>query len=178
MKFIIFLSQTAILIFLVIVVIFGLKERKNLFELFIKGCYDGVKVVWDLFPTLLALVVSVGMLSSSGVVKVIGNILSPFFNLLKIPSEIIPMVLLRPISGSTTTAIATDIMKNYGVDTKIGLIASIIMGATETTIYVVALYTSKIKIKNVKEVLLIGLLADFIGISLSVFISNFIDIKI
>lgn len=168
MKFIIFLSQTAILIFLGIVVIFGLKERKNLFELFIKGCYDGVKVVWDLFPTLLALVVSVGMLSSSGVVDWLGNFLSPIFKVFRIEKELIPLVLLRPISGSTTTAVATDIMKNYGADSKIGLITSTIMGATETTIYVVALYSSKVKIKNVKEVIFIGLLADFIGICVSV----------
>ena len=173
MSFIVFISEAAILIFLGIVVIFGLKEKKNLFELFVQGCYDGVKVVWGLFPTLLALLVAVGMLSSSGVINVISTILSPIFNLLHIPAELMPLVLLRPISGSTTTAVATDIMRNYGVDSNIGLIASTIMGSTETTIYVIALYTSKIKIKNVKEVLLIGMLADFIGISMSVLIYNF-----
>lgn len=173
MSFVVFISETAILIFLGIVIIFGLKEKKNLFELFVQGCYDGVKVVWGLFPTLLALLVAVGMLSSSGVVNFISNIIGPIFNLLHIPEELIPLVLLRPISGSTTTAVATDIMRNYGVDSTIGLIASTIMGSTETTIYVIALYTSKIKIKNVKEVLLIGLLADFIGICISVLIYNF-----
>lgn len=174
MNFVVFLSQTAILIFLAIVIIFGLKEKKNLFELFISGCYDGVKVVWELFPTLLALLVSVGMLSSSGVIDCIGNFLYPFFRLYKIEKELIPLILLRPISGSTTTAIATNIMNNCGVDSKIGMIASTIMGATETTIYVVALYTSKIKIKDVKEVIFIGLLADFIGILVSVMIYNFV----
>lgn len=172
MSFIVFLSKTAILIFLGIVIIFGLKEKKNLFELFVQGCYDGVKVVWGLFPTLLALLVAVGMLSGSGVINFIGSIIGPVFEFLHIPKELISLVLLRPISGSTTTAVATDIMSTYGVDSKIGLIASTIMGATETTIYVIALYTSKIKIKNVKEVLFIGLLADFIGISISVLIYN------
>lgn len=170
MNFVVFISQTAILIFLGIVVIFGLKEKKNLFELFVSGCYDGLKVVWELFPTLLALMVSVGMLSSSGVIDCIGNFLYPVFKIFKIERQLIPLILLRPISGSTTTAIATNIMSNCGVDSKIGLIASTIMGATETTIYVVALYTSKIKIKDVKEVILIGLLADFIGICVSVLI--------
>jgi spore maturation protein B len=75
--------------------------------------------------------------------------------------------LLRPISGSTTTAIATSIMKQYGVDSSVGLIASCIMGATETTIYVVSIYSSKVKIKDVKEVIIIGLIADFIGICAS-----------
>ncbi len=172
MNLIMFFSETAILVFLGVIIIYGLKEKKNLFELFIEGCYDGVKVIWELFPTLLALIVSVSMLSSSGIISLASDFLYPFFKLFKIEKEIIPLILLRPISGSTTTAIATDIMKNVGVDSKIGLIASTIMGATETTIYVVALYTSKIKIKNVKEAILIGLLADFLGICVSVMIYN------
>lgn len=172
MSFIVFLSKTAILIFLGLVIIFGLKEKKNLFELFVQGCYDGVKVVWGLFPTLLALLVAVGMLSGSGIVGGIATIIGPIFEIFHIPRELIPLILLRPISGSTTTAVATNIMRTYGVDSNIGLMASTIMGATETTIYVIALYTSKIKIKNVKEVLFIGLLADFIGICVSVLIYN------
>lgn len=172
MNFIVFFSKTAILFFLGIVIIFGLKERKNLFELFVQGCYDGVKVVWDLFPTLLALLVAVGMLRGSGVFDFLARIIGPIFEFFNIPKELVSLVLLRPISGSTTTAVATDIMRTYGVDSNIGLMASTIMGATETTIYVIALYTSKIKIKNVKEVLFIGLLADFIGICISVFIYN------
>ena len=167
-----FFSETAILVFLGVIIVYGLKEKKNLFELFIEGCYDGAKVIWELFPTLLALIVSVSMLSSSGIISLASDFLYPFFKLFKIEKELIPLILLRPISGSTTTAIATDIMKNVGVDSKIGLIASTIMGATETTIYVVALYTSKIKIKNVKEAILIGLLADFLGICVSVMIYN------
>lgn len=146
-----------------------MKKRIYLNYLY-NGCYDGGKVVWGLFPTLLALLVAVGMLSSSGVIDVLSKILYPIFKLLNISKELIPLVLLRPISGSTTVAVATDIMKNCGVDSNIGLIASTIMGSTETTIYVIALYTSKIKIKNIKEVLLIGLLADFVGICISVLI--------
>lgn len=172
MNIITFISQTAILFFLAIVVVFGLKERKNLFELFTQGCYDGVKVIWEIFPTLLGLLVSVGMLNSSGIIDYFSNLLYPVFKIFRIEKELISLILLRPISGSTTTAIATNIMSNSGVDSKIGLIASTIMGATETTIYVVALYTSRIKIKDVKEVIIIGLIADFLGICISVLIYN------
>ena len=82
----------------------------------------------------------------------------------KIKKELAPLILIRPISGSTTTAVATSLMKQYGVDSEIGLIASCIMGATETTIYVVSIYSSKVMIKDVKEVIIIGLIGDFIGI--------------
>ena len=125
---------------------------------------EGEKIVIELFPTLLALIVSVGMLNASGVIDVISKWIAPILNIFNINNKLAPLILLRPISGSTTTAIATNLMKQYGVDSSIGLISSCIMGATETTIYVVSIYSSKVNIKNVKEVIIIGLIADFIGI--------------
>lgn len=164
MKFIDYFSKTAIIFFILIVILYGIKEKKNIFELFLQGVIEGEKIVIDLFPTLLALIVAVGMLKASGIIDVISNFIKPLLNLFKIQSELAPLILLRPISGSTTTAIATNLMKQYGVDSSVGLISSCIMGATETTIYVVSIYSSKVKIKDVKEVIIIGLIADFIGI--------------
>ena len=123
MNVLLFVSQISIILFLGIVVLFGVFEKKNVLELFITGCYDGVKVILDIFPTLMALIISVGMLRSSGIILGIGNLFEPIFNFLKFPKEIISLVLLRPISGSTTTAVATDLMKNYGVDSKIRIIS-------------------------------------------------------
>jgi spore maturation protein B len=167
MKFIEYFSSTAIIFFILIVVLFGLVEKKNVFELFLKGVVEGEKIVIELFPTLLALLVAVGMLNACGVISKIAVFISPILNFFKIDSRLAPLILLRPISGSTTTAIATSIMKEYGVDSSVGLIASCIMGATETTIYVVSIYSAKVKIRNVKEVIIIGLIADFIGICAS-----------
>ena len=164
MKFIEYFSKTAIIFFILIVILYGIKEKKNILGLFLQGVVDGEKVVIDLFPTLLALIVAVGMLNASGVIEIISSFIRPILNLFRIESELAPLILLRPISGSTTTAIATNLMSQYGVDSSIGLISSCIMGATETTIYVVSIYSSKVKIKDVKEVIIIGLIADFIGI--------------
>lgn len=169
MKFIEYISQTAIIIFILIVVLFGIKEKKNIFNLFLQGVIEGEKIVIELFPTLLALIVAVGMLNASGIINKISDIIAPVLSLFKINSELAPLILLRPISGSTTTAIATTLMKQYGVDSNIGLISSCIMGSTETTIYVVSIYSSKVKVKDVKEVIIIGLIADFIGIVSSCF---------
>ena len=107
------------------------------------------------------------MLNKSGIISFISNLISPVLNFFKIEKALAPLILLRPISGSTTTAVATSLMKQYGVDSKIGLIASCIMGSTETTIYVASIYSSKIKVKNIKEVIIIGLIADFVGIIFS-----------
>ncbi|MCI8309448.1 MAG: spore maturation protein [Clostridia bacterium] len=164
MRFIEYFSKTAIIFFILIIVLYGMKEKKNVFSLFLQGVIEGEKIVIELFPTLLALIVSVGMLNASGVIDVISKWIAPILNIFNINNKLAPLILLRPISGSTTTAIATNLMKQYGVDSSIGLISSCIMGATETTIYVVSIYSSKVNIKNVKEVIIIGLIADFIGI--------------
>ena len=164
MRVVEYFSKMAIMFFILIVILYGLIEKKNVFNLFIKGAVEGEKIVIDLFPTLLALIVAVGMINASGIIENISNFISPILGFFKINKELAPLIILRPISGSTTTAIATTLMKTYGVDSNIGLISSCIMGATETTIYVVSIYSSKVKIKDVKEVIIIGLIADFIGI--------------
>ena len=164
MKFIIFFSNIAILAFLFITILFGIIEKKNVLELFFEGVIEGEKIVIGLFPTLLALIIAVGMLNKSGIIYFFSNLIEPILNFFNIEKALSPLILLRPISGSTTTAVATTLMNQYGVDSKIGLISSCIMGSTETTIYVASIYSSKIKVKNIKEVIIIGLIADFIGI--------------
>lgn len=167
MKFVTFFSNTAILFFLLITVLIGLIEKKNVIELFFKGVIEGEKIVIGLFPTLLALIIAIEMLNKSGIIQFLSNLITPILNFFKIEKALSPLIILRPISGSTTTAIATSLMKKYGVDSKIGLISSCIMGSTETTIYVVSIYSSKIKVKKITEVIIIGLIADFIGIIFS-----------
>jgi len=172
MKFIDFFSKSAILIFILIIILFGIKERKNIFELFLSGVIGGEKLVLELFPTLLALIFAVGMLNSSEVIEAISKFISPVFNFFHINEALAPLIFLRPISGSTTTAIATNLMKQYGADSEVGLISSCIMGATETTIYVASIYSAKVKIKDIKEVIIIGLMADLVGIVASVIAFN------
>jgi len=90
------------------------------------------------------------------------------------PSEVIPLAILRPISGSASLAIATNIMKTYGVDSKIGLITSTIMGSTETTFYTIAVYTSSVGIKKIRFVLIAALLADLAGMITSAIVWNYL----
>ena len=157
-----------------IVLLYGLKEKLNIFEVFIEGAEEGIKIIIKLFPTLLGLFVAIGLLRASGLIDLIIYILNPLIKLVKFPPEIVPLALLRPISGSSSIAIATDIMKEYGVDSKIGLISSVIMGSTETTIYTIAIYTSVITAKKANSVLYVALLGDLIGISISIIICNLI----
>lgn len=164
MKIIDFIGNSAAIILIGIVVIFGIVEKKNVFNLFIEGVKSGEKLILELFPTLIGLFVAVGMLNSSGIIDFISEKLYIALKGIIIFEEIIPLAILRPISGSTASAIGIDIMRNVGVDSSIGKIVSCIMGASETTIYVIAVYGSKLKNKNIKPAMYIGLLADFICI--------------
>lgn len=164
MKTIQFISTAVIPVIIMFVIIIGITEKKNVFEIFLKGVIDGQKIMIDLFPTLLALLVAVGMLNGSGIIDFLSSKIQKIF----IYKEILPLILLRPISGSSSIAIATNIMTRYGVDTDIGLITSIIMGSTETTIYVVSIYTARLKVKNIKPVIIIGLIGDAICITCAI----------
>ena len=138
------------------------------------GAKEGRGVVFNIFPTLVGLFVAIGALRSSGIIDLTVNLLTPFLNFINFPTEILPLALIRPISGSSSIAVATDIMKNFGVDSNIGLVASVIMGSTETTVYTIAVYTSSVGIKKTRFVLWAALIADFVGIITSVIVCKYI----
>ena len=170
MKFINYFSVIAVPISILIILLYGILEKKNVFDIFLKGANDGVKMVIKIFPTLVGLFLAIGALSSSGILDFIIKLITPLLTLLKIPPEIMPLAILRPISGSGSIAVATDIMKKFGVDSLIGLIVATIMGSTETTIYTIAVYTSSVNIKKTRFVLFAALMADLTGIIASVVI--------
>lgn len=163
-----YISNIAIPSTILIIIVYGLLEKQPVFDVFLEGAKEGLQIVVNIFPTLLGLFLSISVLRESGIINAITTAILPLLNLLKIPSEILPLALLRPISGSASMAVATDIMSNYGVDSIIGLMTSTIMGSTETTLYTIALYTSAVKIKKTRFVLIAALLADFAGMLASV----------
>ena len=170
MKIINYFSTAAIPVIIAIIILYGVIERKKVYDIFLKGAKDGIKIVFQLIATLIGIFVAVGALRNSGILDLIINVISPLTNFLKIPSEIMPLALLRPISGSASIGVAVDIMQKYGTDTFIGLVTSTIMGSTETTLYTIAIYTGCVGIKKTRFVLLAALLADLAGIIASVVI--------
>jgi len=163
-----YLSNIALPMTILIILFFGTKEKINMFDTFLEGAKEGIEIVVKLFPTLIGIFVAIGLLRSSGIIDFFINLIAPITNLLNFPKEIMPLVLLRPVSGSASMAVGTDIMQTYGVDSKIGLMASSIMGSTETTLYTIAVYTSIVGIKKTRFVLLAALVADFVGMLISV----------
>ena len=170
-----YISSIAIPGIILLIISYGVLEKQKVFDTFIDGAKEGIEIVWQLFPTLIALFVAIGALRSSGVLDAIIKCIEPITNLLHIPSQIMPLAMVRPISGSASTAVATDIMTKFGVDSQIGLIASTIMGSTETTFYTIAIYTSCVGIKKIRFVLVAALIGDIVGMLASVVIWGFLS---
>ena len=170
MQVINYISSVAIPTVILIILLYGVAEKNKVYDTFLEGAKDGIEIVFKLFPTLVGIFLAVGALRQSGIIDLIIKLISTITNLLKIPSQILPLAMLRPISGIASMAVAVDIMQKYGVDTTIGLITSTIMGSTETTLYTIAVYTSCVGVKKTRFVLFAALIADFVGMITSVVI--------
>ena len=170
-----YISSAAIPVIIILIILYGLKEKNKVFDTFLKGSKEGIEIVFKMFPTLIGIFLAVGALRSSGLIDLIVNLITPLTNLLEIPSQIMPLAILRPISGSASMAVAVDIMQNYGVDTLTGLITSTIMGSTETTFYTIAIYTSAVGIKKTRGILFAALAADVAGMVASTIICRILS---
>ena len=168
MEIINYLSAAAVPTVILLIIVYGVMEKNKVYDTFLDGAKEGLEVVIKIFPTLLGIFLAVGALRSSGILDLIINIIQPIISVLKIPAEIMPLAILRPISGSASMAVATDIISKYGADNLIGMIASTIMGSTETTFYTIAVYTSAVGIKKIRFVLVAALVADVVGMLVSV----------
>lgn len=158
-----YISNMAVPVVIFIIVLWGVIEKKPVFDLFLEGAKEGLEMTFKIFPTLIGIFLAVGMLRSSGIIDVVTDILKPLLKFLNFPVEVVPLALLRPISGSASIGIGTDIMKQFGVNSFIGNVTSVIMGSTETTFYTIAVYTSYVKIKENRGIVVAALTADIVG---------------
>ena len=170
-----YISSAAIPVIIILIIIYGLFEKNKVYDSFLEGAKEGIEIVFKMFPTLIAIFIAVGALRNSGIIDLIVGLLEPVIQALKAPAEVMPLAILRPISGSASMAVAVDIMKNYGTDTFVGLVTSTIMGSTETTFYTIAIYTSCVGIKKTRYILIPALLADISGMIASVVICRILS---
>lgn len=150
------------------IIIFGLFKRVSLFDTFISGAKEGLASTFSIAPSLIGLIVAISMLKASGALDIVTSLLAPVGNLIAIPKETIPLMLLRPISGSGTLALIDSIFKSCGPDSFPGRVASVMMGSTETTFYAIAVYYGAVGIKNSRHTVPVALTADFTSFIMSV----------
>ncbi len=168
------ISSSAIPLMFFIILSYGLTRNINVYDCFIDGAKDGIDTAIRILPPLVGLMVAVGVFRESGALKLLIFMLKPITELLSIPSEVLPLALMRPISGSASLAIVADLVKLYGADSLIGRITSTMMGSTETTFYTLALYFGAVGIKKARYAVTAALLADLTGIIVSVWICRIV----
>lgn len=167
-----YIATFSVPIMITLLVGMGLFRKVAVYDCFVEGAKDGLQSMVGIIPPLIGLMVAINMFRASGALELLAKFLSPLLKALQLPPDVLPLALLRPISGSASTAIVTDIFKTFGPDSQAGTIASVMMGSTETTFYTVAVYFGSVGIKNSRHTIAAALAADITGILLSVFVAN------
>lgn len=151
---------------------YGMVSKVSVYEHFIKGAKEGVETVVRLVPTLIGLLMAVGILRSSGFLDFLAEILQKPAGLVSIPKEVLPLILVKMFSGSAATGLTVDIFKNFGPDSYIGMLASIMMSSTETVFYTMSVYFLAAKVTKTRYTLAGALFATFAGIAASVVLAG------
>ena len=160
------MSNFIVPIFILLIILVGIIEKKNVYSLFIDGVKEGLKTVYNIFPYIFAITIIAGLLKDT---KILENV-----KLFGLDANILPLVIMKPLSGGASTSMVVDIFKNIGPDSFTGLVASILMASTETTLYVISILGSKIKIKDLKIVVICGLIGDVVAVISAILISRYI----
>ena len=151
-----------------IIIVYGIYKKVDIFDTFILGVKEGMKVSINLFPTIFTMIIAISIITDSNIILFICNLFDNFFDKTGFPSEVLPLAILRPISGSSSLIVLSDILSKHGTDSFIGRVASVMQGSTDTTIYIIGMYFASVGIKKIRYSLIVGLLADLISIVLSI----------
>lgn len=171
MKYIVMASDWIIPVIMVGIIVYGMLKGVNVFDAFIDGAKDGLGVVLDILPTLIGLLVAVGMLRASGALTALSTAIAPLFKHTHFPCEIIPTILLHTFSSSAATGLMIDLFKSFGPDSFIGRLISVTFGCTETVFYTMSVYFMIIKVKNSRYTLAGSLLATLTGVVAAYFLT-------
>ncbi len=158
--------------FAAVILIFGLIKRVRVFDEFTEGAKEGLGTLYTIAPSVLGLVFAVSLLKTSGAVDVICSALKPAADFLGFPEELVPMALLRPVSGSGATALLVQVFQDSGPDSFAGRVASVLAGSSETTFYATAMYYGCVRIKNIRHTLVAAVAADLTAAIMSVITVN------
>ena len=172
MKIMMFLSDIMIPLLIFGIVGYGLLSRNNIYVEFIEGAKDGFQTVIGIMPTLIGLMTAVGILRASGFLDFISEIFSGFTRLLGFPPELLPLAVVKMFSSSAATGLLLDIYKEYGTDSLLGRMSSILLSSTETIFYTMSVYFMSVKIKKSRYTLAGALVATLAGTAASVVLAK------
>lgn len=163
-------SQWAIPMLLLVIPVIGLMKKVPVYEAFVEGAEEGFATAIKIIPFLVGMMVAISVFRSSGAMDGLINLISPLMLKWGVPAEILPLAVLRPLSGSGALGMATELMRIYGPDSFIGRLSSIMQGTTDTTFFVLTVYFGSVGIKKYRYALISGLSADLTGLIASIYI--------
>jgi len=161
-------SVWAIPFFLTVVPLYGAFKKVKVYESFVEGAKGGFQIAIRIIPYLVAILVAVGMLRGAGVIDMLAQGIGPALDKVGFPVEILPVGILRPLSGSGSLGIVTELIQEHGPDSFLGRLAATAYGSTETTFYVLAVYFGSVGIKKARHAVLSGLVADVVALVMAV----------
>jgi spore maturation protein B len=168
------ISVIAIPVMILAIVLIGFFKKVKIYEVFIEGAKEGFNVGIRIIPYLVAMLVAIGIFRASGAMEFLASLLSPATNLINMPGEVLPMALIRPLSGSGALGVMAEITNNFGADSLIGRMVAVMMGSHETTFYTLAVYFGSVSIAKTRHAVPAGVLSDLVGIVSAVTITNLI----
>ena len=168
------ISLWALPVIIIGILTFGLIKKVPVYEVFTDGAKDGFQVAVKIIPYLVAIIVGISMLRASGVIELIANLLAPILTQFNIPADTLPLMIVRSLSGSGALGIFSDIANNLGPDSYATKLAAVMLGSSETTFYVLAVYFGAVGITKIRYALIIGLLADLVGIIAAILVCNWL----
>ncbi len=163
-----YVASVSVAVMISAILLTALLRKKDVFRLFTDGALDGLKTMLTVIPSVVGLVLMVTLLQQSGFLTFIEHILNPLCEKCGFPVQVLPLALIRPVSGSGALAVLDNLLENYSPDEFVGKVASVMMGSTETTFYVIAMYFGSVNITKVGRTVICALLADLTGIIMSV----------
>lgn len=173
MKFILFLSEAIIPLLLFYIIGTALLRKQNVYDDFLKGAKKGIRTVVEIMPTLIGLMVAVGVLRASGFLDLISELLQKAFSFCDVPADLIPLGLVKMFSSSAATGLLLDIYKQHGTDSYMGLAASLMLSSTETVFYTMSVYFMAVNVKKTRFTLAGAILVTLVGIAASMWLAAF-----
>lgn len=167
-------SNWIFLAFVAGIPLYGVLKKINVFDAFVTGAKQGFETSVSIIPYLLAMMVAIGMLRASGFFELLNALLAPALSALGMPTELLPLALIRPFSGSASTGVMAELIHEHGGNSFIAKTAATMMGSTETTFYVIAVYFGAVGIRRTRHAIPAGLLADFAGVIASVIVCRYL----
>ncbi len=151
------------------VLLFGLYRRVDVYNVFLEGARDGIELSMTILPYVVAIFAALGIFRDSGAMRLVAHALGPVLHRVGVPAEVLPLMLIRPLSGSGALAITAELLRRHGPDSYVGRLASVLQGSTDTTFYILSVYFGSVGVRRIRSALTIGLLADLFGFALAIF---------